>query len=255
MEPVVTLEGAKRLSETSVEHKKLTGDANDWPDAVLPADGRSVLCTAVDRDTILLAGVGESLARNLQAVLNADPKVTVPCTIVPLPTGSSRDGAPTPFVAILSLDAVALPRLERVSIRSKGRSHPYAIKYGPVAFDVFAGLVSDAVSQKKASVVEALIDALIASGSEVRNQAVAAKLVMHVARRDGYIEMLGRFDEGDFYVQGWSKEPPLGRNRVFVFDGALRVADLSCCLFERKDTGGKAPGFAGILDKVEGVGP
>lgn len=254
MEPVVTLEGAKRLSQTSVEHKKLAGEAGDWPDAVLPADGRSVLCAAVDRDTILLAGVGENFARNLQAVLNEDPKVTVPCTVVSLATRSKRDDTPTPFVAILSLDAVAVPRLERVSIRSKGHSHPYAIKYGPVAFDTFVGLVSEAVSQKEASVVEALIDALIAANSEVRNQAVAAKLVMHVARRDGYVEMLGQFDEGDFYIQGWSKEPPLGRNRVFVFDGALRVADLSCCLFERKDTGGKAPGFAGLLDKVEGVG-
>lgn len=254
MEPVVTLEGAKRLPDTSVEHKKLTGEAGDWPDAVLPSDGRSVLCTAVDRDTILLAGVGDAFARNLQAVLNEDPKVTVPCTVVSLSTGSNRDGTPAPFVAILSLDSVAVPRLERVTIRSKGHSHPYAIKYGPVAFDVFVGLVSEAVSQKEASVVEALIDALLAANSEVKNQAVAAKLVMHVARRDGYVEMLGQFDEGDYYIQGWSKEPPLGRNRVFVFDGALRVADLSCCLFERKDTGGKAPGFAGILDKVDGVG-
>ncbi|WP_306141658.1 hypothetical protein [Roseibium sp. MMSF_3412] len=253
MEPVVTLEGAKRLSDTSVEHRKLTGEPGDWPDAALPADGRSVLCTAVDRDTILLAGVGEKFARNLQAVLNEDPKTTVPCTIVSLSAKTNRDGAQAPFVAILSLDAVAVPKLDRVSIRSKGHSHPYAIKYGPVAFDIFVGLVSEAVSQKEASVVETLIDALIAANSEVKNQTVAAKLVMHVARRDGYVEMLGQFDEGDFYIQGWSKEPPLGRNRVFVFDGALRVADLASCLFERKDTGGKAPGFAGILDKVDGV--
>lgn len=254
MEPVVTLEGAKRLSDASVEHRKLTGERSDWPDAVVPADGRSVLCTAVDRDTILLAGVGENFARNLQAVLNEDPKTTVPCTIVSLSQKSNRDGSRAPFVAILSLDSVAVPRLERVSIRSKGHSHPYAIKYGPVAFDVFVGLVGDAVSQKEAGVVEALIDALIASNSEVKNQAVAAKLVMHVARRDGYVEMLGQFDEGDFYIQGWSKDPPVGRNRVFVFDGSLRVADLSSCLFERKDTGGKAPGFAGILENVNDVG-
>ncbi|WP_434055880.1 MAG: hypothetical protein RDA78_13830 [Roseibium sp.] len=253
MEPVVTLEGAKRLSDTSAEHKALTGEAKDPPDAVLPVDGRSVLCSVVDRDTILIAGVGENFARNLQAVLNEDPKTAVPCMIVSLLSKSNRDRTRTPFIAILSLDSVAVPRLQRVSIRSKGHSHPYAVKYGPVAFDLFVRLVGDAVSQKEASVVEVLIDALIAANSEVKSQAVAAKLVMHVARRDGYVEMLGQFDEGDYYIQGWSKEPPVGRNRVFVFDGSLRVADLSCCVFERKDTGGKAPGFAGILDNAEGV--
>ena len=54
-------------------------------------------------------------------------------------------------------------------------------------------------------------------------------------------------------MQGWSKDLPAGSNRVFLFDGSLKVADLSCCLFERKDTGGKASGFAGILDLNDGL--
>ncbi|MET1412238.1 hypothetical protein ABVF61_08235 [Roseibium sp. HPY-6] len=252
MEPVVTLEGAQKLPDKGLERKKPSSGAAGQPQPVLPLDGRSVACAAIDRDTILIAGIGDSFTPHLQAILNDNAKDTVPCTVLSLPGKTKGASGQVPFVAILFLQSIAVPKLERVTIRSKGHSHQYSVKYGPVPFEEFLGLVATAAAQAEASVIDLLIDTLFSGNADVKNQQVAAKLLGQVARRDGFIEMLGRFDEGDFYAQGWSKDLPAGSNRVFLFDGSLKVADLSCCLFERKDTGGKASGFAGILDLKDG---
>ncbi|WP_299472502.1 hypothetical protein [uncultured Roseibium sp.] len=253
MEPVVTLDGAQKLPDAGLERKSASSGAPGQPQPVLPLDGRSVVCTAIDRDTVLIAGIGDSFAPHLQAILNESAKDTVPCTVLSL-SGKTKGGTgQVPFVAVLFLQSIAVPKLERVTIRSKGHSHPYSVKYGPVAFEEFLGLVAAAAAQTETGVVDLLIDTFFSGKADIKNQQVAAKLLGQVARRDGFIEMLGRFDEGDFYMQGWSKDLPAGSNRVFLFDGSLKVADLSCCLFERKDTGGKASGFAGILDLNDGL--
>ncbi|WP_281929903.1 hypothetical protein [Roseibium album] len=248
MEQVVTLEGAQKLTGTKLEQRGIAPGASGQPVPVLPLDGRSVVYTVLDHDTVIVAGVGENFAPNLPAVLNDDPSDTAQATMVML-SGNTQKSAP--FLAILFLHSAAPSKLERVTFRAKGHAHPYTVKYGPVEFDTFAKLVTDAAPQSETSVVDKLIDVLFSGKTEAKSQQLAAKLVGHVARRDGFVEMIGQFDEGDIYVQGWSKELPAGNNRVFVFDGSLNVADFSCCLFERKDTGGKAAGFSGILDPGE----
>ena len=245
MEQVVTLEGAQELTGTNLEKRAVSTSAAGQAAPVLPLDGRGVVCTVLDHDTIVVAGVGANFAPNITVVLNDDPGDTAQATIVML-TGNTHKSAP--FLAILHLNSNAQTKLERITFRAKGHSHPYTIKFGPVEFDTFVKLVADAVPHSETSVIDKLIDVLFSGKGDGKSHQVVSKLVGHVARRDGFIEVLGQFDEGDIYVQGWSKELPAGNNRVLVFDGDLNVADFCCCLFERKDTGGKAAGFSGMLE-------
>ncbi len=58
----------------------------------VPLDGHSVLYVNLDRETLLIAGVGEAFAGGVPAILNEDPKMVVPCTVTVLPAGNGLSG-------------------------------------------------------------------------------------------------------------------------------------------------------------------
>ncbi|GAB2184077.1 hypothetical protein [Roseibium sp. LAB1] len=250
MEPVVSLEGAKKLpARAERQASALKGQGSD--EARVPLDGRSVLCVSLDRETLLIAGVGEAFAGGLPAILNEDPKMAVPCTVAVLAAGNRISGKKRPFVAILSLAPDSPGRPERVTIRSQGHAYPYAFKHRAGDLKSFLQSVGDLTPQSVPDIVDGLVQALLGSGVTPQAMQTAARIVDAVAGRDGFIEVLGVFDAGDIYLQGWAKGMPAGVNRVFVFDGALKLGELAGSLFERQDTGGKAYGFSGLLE-VEG---
>ncbi|WP_417710057.1 hypothetical protein [Roseibium aggregatum] len=250
MEPVVTLEGVKKLP-AGAERQASAFKGQGAAGSQVPLDGHSVLHVSLDRETLLIAGVGEAFAGGLPAILNEDPKLTVPCTVSVLPAGSRLSGKKRPFVAILSLANSPVSRPERVTIRSQGHAYPFGVRQQAADLKSFLQSVGELTPQSVSDIVDGLVQALLLAGAGPQAMQTAARIVDAVAGRDGFIEVLGVFDAGDIYLQGWAKGMPAGTNRVFVFDGALKLGELSGSLFERKDTGGKAYGFAGLLE-VEG---
>jgi len=251
MEPVVTLEGVKKLPGSRQFQASADGKAAEG--TALPLDGRSVLYAVLDRETVLIAGVGDAFAGGLPAILDDDPKATVPCTVAVLPAGSRLSGGKRPFVAVLTVPAGTAKLPGRVTIRSQGHSYPFALKHQVDDLRVFFLQVGDLTPQSETDVLDALIEALLAGGATNQVLKTAVKIIDTLAGRDGFIEVLGTFDAGDVYLQGWTKGMPAGSSRVFVYDGDLKLGGLSCCLFERKDTGGKAFGFSGLLDVEGGI--
>ncbi len=250
MEPVVTLEGVKKLparAERQAPALKAQGSAG----AQVPLDGHSVLYVNLDRETLLIAGVGEAFAGGVPGILNEDPKMVVPCTVTVLPAGNGLSGKKRPFIAILSPVPGSATRPDRVTIRSQGHAYPYGVRHQAEDLKSFLNSVGELSPQSVPDIVDGLVQALLGAGTTPQAMQTAARLVDAVAGRDGFIEVLGVFDAGDIYLQGWAKGMPVGTSRVFVFDGALKLGQLAGSLFERKDTGGKAHGFAGLLE-VEG---
>ncbi|MFC6656311.1 hypothetical protein ACFQEX_12770 [Roseibium salinum] len=249
MEPVVPLEGVQKLRAGADHFAARPGESDGRRrDGVgVPLDGRSVLFSTLDRETLLVAGVGDAFAGNLQVILNDDPKTAAPCTLVTLPLRKPASANKPPFIAVLSLRQMRGETLERVTIRSHGHSYPYVLKHGPVDLAAFLNLVSEVSKQPETEIVDSLVDALLSGKSAAGGTEIAAKVVRSIARQDGFIEVLGSFDQGDAYVQGWAKGLPAGSCRVLVLGDGLTVAELTSGLFERKDTGGKAFGFSGLL--------
>ncbi|MHA7776935.1 hypothetical protein [Roseibium sp. M-1] len=256
MEPVVTLEGVKKLPGGRQLQASST-KGQDMAGPAVPLDGHSVLYVSVDRETMLVAGIGEGFSGSLPVVLNDDPKSTATCTVIVLPASGGVSGKASgkkrPFVAVVTFSSEAAGKPERVSIRSHGHSHPFALRHQAGDLKTFLLKVRDLTPHSEGDVVDALVQALLAGGAKPEALQTAVRIVEAVAGRDGFIEVLGNFDAGDVYLQGWAKGMPAGTSRVFVFDGALKVGALSCCLFERKDTGGKAFGFSGLLEAGGGV--
>jgi len=255
VEPVVSLEGAQKLTGANPDGAAKPSGVPGRPVPGLPLDGRNLVCAALDSGTILVAGAGDSFVPTLPATLNDDPRATVPCTIVSLPRPDKMTGKQMPFVGVLPLESISPVELQRITIRSKGHAHAFAVKPGPVDLGDFLSLVADALPLSLSSLIDRLIDALFAGSSDQKNREVAAAIVRHAAKRNGFVELIGGFDEGDLFLQGWSKDLPAGSNRVFVYDGTLKVADLTCCLGERKEAGGKVSGFFALMEAAETLVP
>jgi len=226
---------------------------SDGSSGKLPLDGQSALFSYLGRDTLLIAGVGDAFTNGSPAILNDDPKMTVPCTLVTLPAGNPASGKKRPFVALLNLRKNTAPEPNRVTIRSQGHAYPFALKNCPLDFTAFLERVAESTTHAQPDIVDCLVEAIVASAAGPQTMRAAIPLVQAVAGRDGFIEVIGGFDEGDVYVQGWAKELPAGSNRIFLLDGALRIANLTSALFERKDVGGKAFGFCGLVEADGGL--
>lgn len=251
MDQAVSIKGVRKLGGGL--EGKAAAQEHDASEGKLPLDGQSALVSYLDRETLLIAGVGHAFTNGLPAILNDDPKNTVPCTLVTLPAGHRSAARKRPFVALLSLPRKTISDLTRVTIRSQGHSFPFTLKSGPLDFSVFLEQVEEATTHSGSDIVDCLVEALVTPGAGSQAMQIAARIVQAVAVRDGFIEVVGRFDEGEVFVQGWAKELPAGSSRIFVFDGALKVAGLNCGLFERKDTGGKAYGFCGLVEAEDRV--
>jgi len=252
MEPVVTLEGAKKLP-SGRQLQASAKQAKDGAGPAVPVDGHSVLYAGVDRETVLIAGTGEGFAGSLPAILNDDPKSSVFCTVAVLPASGRVAGKKRPFVAVLSFPSGLASAPGRVTIRSHGHSHPYAFKHQAGDLQTFLQRVRELTPYSEADIVDSLVQALLAGGANAQSLQTAVRVVDAVSGRDGFIEVLGNFDAGEVYVQGWARGMPAGSSRLFVLEGGLKLGALSCSLFERKDTGGKAFGFAGLLEADGGV--
>jgi hypothetical protein len=252
MEPVVTLEGVKKLPGGR-QLQAATKLPKDTAGPGIPLDGHSLLYAGIDRETVVIAGTGEAFAGSLPAILDDDPKSSAICTVAVLPASSRVTGKKRPFVAVLTYPAGLATTPERLTIRSHGHSHPYAFKHQAGDLQGFLLKVRELTPHSEADIVDGIVQALLAGGAKPEALQTAARVVDAVSGRDGFIEVLGTFDAGDVYLQGWAKGMPAGTSRVFVYDGALKVGVLSCCLFERNDTGGKAFGFSGLLEAEGGV--
>lgn len=248
MDQIVRLEGARKMSGTAPDTQAEPAAASAPAEAVLPLDGRTLVFAALDRDTVVIAGAGDTFAVNLPVILNEDPQQTVSGTFVSFPDKAKPADGRVPFAAVLSLAGRAPGRIGRVTIRSNGRSHVYNIAQGPVEFAVLLAMVRATVPQTEMSIVDLLVDALFSERSAQANRQAAPKILQRAARADGFVEVLGGFDEGELYLQGWSRDLTAGASRVFAVTETLHLAELTCCLFERKDTKGKAAGFAGLLE-------
>ncbi len=249
MEPFVTLQGVQKL-DGGAPLQASRGNRQDM-NAGVPADGRSVLYVPLDRETVLIAGIGEIPPGNLPAILDGDPKVSVPCAVAVLPAAKPVKNAKQPFVAVLSLFASTHKLPQTVTIRSQGHSHPFNFKRQAADLKSFLGMLRDLTTHSEADIVDGLLQVLLAADAGKETLRTVMKVVDGVACADGFIEVLGTFDAGDVFVQGWTRGMPAGTNRVFLQDESFRLGVLACCMFERKDTAGKALGFAGLLE-VEG---
>lgn len=242
----------------------------DRLDAGLPAfptDGHTAILAILDEAHALVAGLGDVMPASPPVLLNGDPNTQVQGLVVgwladkALETEhetaqeTMQKTGRHAFVALVPLSKSRRGHLESIVIRNHGRPVRYSIPAGPHELDDFLEVVARRAGESFPEIVDGLVEGLIAGDPSSRNMRSAAAILQKVSRNDGCVEVVGRFEEGELFVQGWAQRLSPGRIKVIAIDHAPKIAEFSCGTFERDDLSGRAQGYAGLLETPGGLDP
>ncbi|WP_332684829.1 glycosyltransferase family 2 protein [Bosea sp. (in: a-proteobacteria)] len=120
----------------------------------------------------------------------------------------------------------------------------------PLPLQAFLAALADEAGQSFPTVVDGLLEVLLAGKSNPRRLRAVGMLLQSVAKPGGFIEVMGPQDDGVF-VQGWTSNFTAGRTQLLIAHGGLSPAVLEAGIFERDDLGEGARGFFGLLEECE----
>ena len=210
----------------------------------IPGDGESAIHTIIDNGYALLAASGEPFAGDVAVLLNGDPATLVRSVVL----GWTRPAGGAAFVALIPLSKFRRGRLQSVLFRNPSRPIRYTLAGPPVDAARFLSLLGEDSGEAFPGLVDGLVGAL-AGGEPSPQRLTAVEMLVHAAARaDGFAELVGRFDDGGFFVQGWSHDLAPGRNRVIVVGDDVAIADMWCGIYKREDLGDKARGYSAIVE-------
>ena len=210
----------------------------------VPGDGESAIHTVIDNGYALVAGCGEPFGGEVSVLLNGDPATLVRSVVL----GWSRPVGGAAFVALIPLAKFRRGRLQSVLFRNASRPARYTLGGPPVEPARFLTVLSEDAGDAFPALVDGLIGALASGEPSAQRLAAVEMLVRSSARADGFAEMVGRFEDGGLFVQGWSHELAPGKNRVVVVADSVDIATMWCGVYKREDLGEKARGYAGIVE-------
>jgi hypothetical protein len=120
----------------------------------------------------------------------------------------------------------------------------------PLPLQAFLAALADEAGQSFPTVVDGLLEVLLAGKSNPRRLRAVGMLLQSVAKPGGFVEVMGPLDDGIF-LQGWTSNFAAGRTRLLIAHGGLSPAVLEAGTFERDDLGEGARGFFGLLEECE----
>jgi hypothetical protein len=118
----------------------------------------------------------------------------------------------------------------------------------PMPLQAFLAALADEAGQAFPTVVDGLLEVLLAGKSNPRRLRAVGMLLQSVAKPGGFVEVMGAFDDGIF-LQGWTSNFTAGRTGLMIAHGGLSPAVLEAGTFDRDDLGEGARGFFGLLEE------
>lgn len=221
----------------------------------MPLDGKTVMAALVDEELALIAGVGGAMPATVDVYLNGSNAARVQASVV---SWRRTDGTPETaygFVALLPIKNVTTGRLKKVSIRRPGQAAEYGIESRAQGLDAIFQSVADQSGSAFATVIDGVIEALLAGETNRKRLRTVTALIRVAARSNGFVEVLGALEDNEIYIQGWSSNFPNGRTRVIAIEDGPVVAELTSAEFKRDDLGEDASGVIGLLGSERTIRP
>lgn len=215
----------------------------------LPVDGETALATVLDEDLVLIAGVGGSLPHSTTVLINGDPAAGVEAVI--LGWRRPSQDLPSGFIALIPYVKTSKGRLGSVVMRGHSGAMRYALPRRSASFEAcLQAVVSDAGSGF-AALADELMEALLGLPESARRMRAFSILARAVAKPDGIVEMIGDFEDGEIYLQGWSAGIAHGASRIVALGDKPYRAEFTTAVFSRDDLEGRAHGFAGVMTTAD----
>lgn len=210
--------------------------------------GRVVGCP-VDETTLLIIGLGRVMAGEVVVAVDGDQAGTRRAFVsnwrLATPSARARQG----FAALLSTEG-ADRALTTIRFEDGASAGDYIFAPRLASAEEAAALVAESAGpQSAATVMDRLVDALLAGNVDSRSLRTIAALLQAAHASDGFIELVGESHDGVTFLQGWSRSMAAGRCRVSMVGSATPlVAECGIAVFPRPDVPDGAAGFVGLLD-------
>ena len=240
--------------EKGVTAKGTPGSASRR-DGAMPSVETAIGCP-INETLVLVLGSGAPMEGGQPLLLNGDPALPGRAPVISWPLVDAKGRASHGFVALVFTGPLKGARLNAVTFRGQqGRSATYRLLPDLMRPAALAGALGELAGPGLPAVVDAIVGMLGQGPMSRRKIAAMIAFVEASARADGFIEIIGAFEDGDVYLQGWSHEMSAGVSRVLIGGSTPQIAECTTGAFDRQDLNNKGKGFAAVLVAPEPIDP
>jgi len=234
---------------------KGTPGASPRREATAQPKVETAIACPINETLVLVLGSGPQMTGAQPIMLNADPTLPGKAPVVSWPLVDSKGRASHGFVALIFTGPLKGQRLNAVTFRGQGRSLSYRVLPDLMRPSALAAALGDLAGPGTPAVVDAIVGMLSQGPMSRRKLAAMTALVEAGAKADGFIEIIGAFEDGDVYLQGWSQEMVPGVSRVLIGGATPQIAECTAAAFDRQDLNNSGKGFAAVLVAPEPIDP
>lgn len=207
----------------------------------------TVAWTPLGENAILIMSACDAIPGKVPVAVDGNPRNKVETMAL-----TWRRPQAEPAMAVGFLCLAPAPSADRadsgaILLGRPGRPLRLILSPKPLPLQAFLAALAEEAGQAFPTVVDGLLEILLAGKSNPRRLRAVGMLLQSVAKPGGFVEVMGALDEGVF-LQGWSSNFAAGRTKLLIASGGLAPAALEAGTFERDDLGEGARGFFGMLE-------
>jgi hypothetical protein len=219
------------------------------PETVRAGPAPTVPWTPLGENAILVMSACDALPAKVPVAVDGSPRSKVETMALTWRRPQAEPAAGVGFLCLAPAPPVERPGAGAILIGRPGRPLRLNLAPKPLPLQSFLSGLAEEAGQAFPTVVDGLLEVLLAGKSNPRRLRAVGMLLQSVAKPGGFVEVMGAFDEGIF-LQGWTSNFAAGRTAMLIAHGGLSPAALEAATFERDDLGDGARGFFGLLEDV-----
>ncbi len=218
------------------------------PERTLISPAPTVAWTPLGENAILVMSACDALPGKVPVAVDGNPRNRVETMALTWRRPQADAAHATGFLCLAPAPSPDRAGSGAILLGRPGRPLRLILAPKPMPLQAFLAALADEAGQSFPTVVDGLLEVLLAGKSNPRRLRAVGMLLQSVAKPGGFVEVMGPLDEGIF-LQGWTSNFAAGRTKLLIAHGGLSPAVLEAGTFQRDDLGEGACGFFGLLEE------
>jgi hypothetical protein len=217
------------------------------PERTRIAPAPTVAWTPLGENAILILGACDAIPGKVPVAVDGNPRNRVETMALTWRRAQADPSVAVGFICLAPAPVPDRPGAGAILLGRPGRPLRLILTPKPLALPAFLDMLAEEAGQAFPTVVDGLLELLLAGKSNPKRLRAVGLLLQSVAKPGGFIEVMGPLDDSVF-LQGWTSNFAAGRTKLLIAHGGLSPAVLEAGTFERDDLGDGARGFFGLLE-------
>lgn len=203
--------------------------------------------TPLGENAILIMGFCDAMPGKVPIAADGNPRSKIETMPLTWRRAHAEEAAAVGFLCLAPAPPVDRTGSGAILLGRPGRPLRLILAPKPLPLQAFLANLAEEAGQAFPTVVDGLIEVLLAGTANPRRLRAVGMLLQSVAKPGGFVEVMGKQDDSIF-LQGWTSNFAAGRTAMLIAHGGLSPAVLEAGTFERDDLGEGARGFFGMLE-------